>query len=254
MKKLILLFMLLFGTLSFATKKLYVGTNAEYKPYEYIENGKIVGFDAELMEAICKKLGYEVVWNNIAFDGLIPALQTNKLDAIIAGMKQTPERQKAVTFSMPYLLVASDEHFILVNKDSKLTSKDELKGLKIGTQLGSVQEEFAKKMTDIDKVILYNSWTGALMDVENNKIDAVILSDTSATEYLKTMKDLKKLDTIKDEKPGASIAFKKGNIELAEASNKAIMELVDEGTYLKILQKYFPEKVDKFLQLYPNQK
>lgn len=254
MKKIILILMFLFGTLSFASKKLYVGTNAEYKPYEYIENGKIVGFDAELMEAICKKLDYEVVWSNIAFDGLIPALQMNKIDAIIAGMKQTPERKKAVTFSMPYLLIASDEHFILVNKNSKLTSKEQLKGLKIGTQLGTVQEEFAKKMTDADKVVLYNSWTGALMDVENNKIDAVILSDTSATEYLKTMKNLKKLDTVKDETPGSSIAFKKGNTQLAEETNKAIMELVEEGTYLKILQKYFPEKVEKFLKLYPNQK
>ena len=116
MKKVILFLMLILSSLSFAAKKLYVGTNAEFAPYEYLENGKMVGFDIELMDAIGEELGYEIVWSNMSFDGLLPALQMKKIDAVIAGMSQTPERQKAVTFSMPYLLFSSDEHYVIVNE------------------------------------------------------------------------------------------------------------------------------------------
>lgn len=96
MKKLVLIFTLLLSTLSFAAKKLYVGTNAEFKPYEYLEDGKMVGFDIGVMDELGKKLGYEIEWVNMSFDGLLPALQMKKIDAVIAGMSQTPERQKAV--------------------------------------------------------------------------------------------------------------------------------------------------------------
>lgn len=79
MKKVILFLMLILSSLSFAAKKLYVGTNAEFAPYEYLENGKMVGFDIELMDAIGEELGYEIVWSNMSFDGLLPALQMKKL-------------------------------------------------------------------------------------------------------------------------------------------------------------------------------
>ena len=86
MKKLfcavMLLLMGIVGSVSFAkeNKTLYVGTNAEFQPFEYLENGKIVGFDVELMEEIAKLIGKDIEWKNIAFDGLLPALQAKKLD------------------------------------------------------------------------------------------------------------------------------------------------------------------------------
>ncbi|WP_300342957.1 transporter substrate-binding domain-containing protein [Fusobacterium sp.] len=251
MKKLILSLMVLLSSLSFSAKKFYVGTNAEFMPYEYLENGKIVGFDVELMEAIGKELDYEIVWSNLGFDGLLPALQMKKIDAVIAGMGQTPERQKAVTFSMPYMLVSSDEHYVIVNENSSLTHKEELKGKKVGVQIGTVQEEFTKKIGGIPQ--LYNSWTGALMDLQNNKIDAVIIADVSGNEYLKVMKKIKKIDVVIDDHPGASIALRKGETELAEKINQAILTLDANGTYLKLLEKYFPEKVEKYHQLKNNQ-
>lgn len=243
MKKIILFLLLILSTLSFSSKKLYVGTNAEFKPYEYLENGKIVGFDIDLMEAIGKKLGYEIVWHNMSFDGLLPALQLNKLDAVIAGMGQTPERQKAVTFSMPYLFIEGG-HYVLVAENSPLTKKEELKGKHVGVQIGTVQEEFTINIGGIPK--LYDSWTGALMDLKNGKVDAVIIADISAEEYLKNLDGIKKIDIIFDTKPGASIAFRKGNTEMADKFNKALIELDKEGKYLEILKKYFPDKLDNY--------
>lgn len=250
MKKVFLLLMLVLSSLSFSAKKLYVGTNAEFMPYEYLENGKIVGFDIELMDAIGKELGYEIVWSNMGFDGLLPALQMKKIDAVIAGMSQTPERQKAVTFSMPYMLVSSDEHFIIVNENSPLVKKEELKDKKVGVQIGTIQEEFAKELGATPQ--LYNSWTGALMDLQNNKIDAVIIADVTGEEYLKSMSGLKKVDVVIDTQPGASIALRKGETKLAEQINQAILKLDNDGTYLQILQKYFPDKVEKYKSLKEN--
>lgn len=250
MKKVILLLMLVLSSLSFSAKKLYVGTNAEFMPYEYLENGKMVGFDIDLMEAIGKELGYEIVWSNMGFDGLLPALQMKKIDAVIAGMSQTPERQKAVTFSMPYMLVSSDEHFVIVNENSPLVKKEELKGKKVGVQIGTIQEEFAKELGATPQ--LYNSWTGALMDLQNNKIDAVIIADVTGEEYLKSMSGLKKVDVVIDTQPGASIALRKGETKLAEQINQAILKLDNDGTYFQILQKYFPDKVEKYKSLKEN--
>lgn len=246
MKKVILFLMLILSSLSFAAKKLYVGTNAEFAPYEYLENGKMVGFDIELMDAIGEELGYEIVWNNMSFDGLLPALQMKKIDAVIAGMSQTPERQKAVTFSMPYLLFSSDEHYVIVNEESSYVKKEELNGKKIGVQIGTMQEEFAKDLGGLPQ--LYNSWTGALMDLQQNKIDAVIIADVSGEEYLKTMKGIKKIDVVEENFPGASIALRKGETELAEQINQAILKLDSNGVYIEILKKYFPDKINKYYE------
>ena len=96
------------------------------------------------MEAIGEKLGYEIVWHNMSFDGLLPALQMKKIDAVIAGMGQTPERQKAVTFSMPYLLFSSNEHYVIVNEESNYVKKEELMVKKLEYKLELCKKNLLK--------------------------------------------------------------------------------------------------------------
>ena len=247
MKKLIILFMMILSTLSFAAKKLYVGTNAEFKPYEYLEGDKITGFDIDFMDAIGKEIGYEVHWVNMGFDGLLPALQMKKVDAVIAGMSQTPERQKAVDFSMPYMFTKS-EHYVIVNENSTIVKKEELKDKKVGVQIGTIQEEFTIALGGIPQI--YNAWTGALMDLQQDKISAVIIADVSGNAYLENMKGLKKVDIVVDSQPGASIAFRKGETDLVKAVNEAILKLRDDGTYLQLLEKYFPERAEEFKEAF----
>ena len=247
MKKLIILFMMILSTLSFTAKKLYVGTNAEFKPYEYLEGDKITGFDIDFMDAIGKEIGYEVHWVNMGFDGLLPALQMKKVDAVIAGMSQTPERQKAVDFSMPYMFTKS-EHYVIVNENSPIIKKEELKDKKVGVQIGTIQEEFTITLGGIPQI--YNAWTGALMDLQQDKISAVIIADVSGNAYLENMKGLKKVDIVIDSQPGASIAFRKGETDLVKAVNEAILKLRDDGTYLQLLEKYFPERAEEFKETF----
>ena len=115
--------------------KVYVvGTNAEYPPFEYMEDGKIVGLDAEIIEEISKRIGMEYKWSNMNFDGLIPALQTKKVDVVIAGMSATPEREKAVSFSIPYLVSNAT---IITNKSNPIKDMNDLSGKSYGVELGT---------------------------------------------------------------------------------------------------------------------
>lgn len=236
MKKLFkLIVFLLLGTIIFAKEPLYVGTNAEFVPFEYIENGEIVGFDIELIKEVGKKIDRNIVIKNIAFDGLLPALQTNKIDAIIAGMTITKEREKFVDFSDNYFV--ANQVIIVSEKDKSTKSLGSLKDKKVGVVLGYTGDLIISKDKEIKK-IQYNSAPTAIMALNSGKIDAVILDSAPAENYIENNKGLKIVTMdIKDEK--YAIAIKKSQKELVENINKALNELKNDGTYNKLINKYF---------------
>ena len=222
------------------SKVLYVGTNAEYKPYEYLENGKIVGFDIELMEALGESLGYEVQWNNMSFDGLLPALQSGKVDVVIAGMSPTEERKKAVDFTDIYYSTAQA---LLVNKEvnGELKSAEELSGKVVGVQLGTIQEKIAMDL-GAGEVKSYNSFTGAILDLNEDKIDAVIVGDAVAKPYLDNNPKLVKATIVEGTDDGSAIAMKKGSEGMIAKLNTEIVNLKESGKYQELVEKYFGEK------------
>ena len=222
------------------SKVLYVGTNAEYKPYEYLEDGKIVGFDIELMEEIAKSMVYEIEWKNMSFDGLLPALQSGKVDMVIAGMSPTEERKKAVDFTDIYYSTAQA---LLVNKEinGDLKSADELSGKVVGVQLGTIQEKIAMDLGS-EEVKSYNSFTGAILDLNEDKIDAVIVGDAVAKPYLDNNPKLIKAATIDDTDDGSAIAMKKGSEDMIGKLNSEIVKLKENGKYQELVEKYFSEQ------------
>lgn len=239
MKKLVLLFMTFLSLVSFGkVEKLYVGTNAEFYPFEYLEDGKIVGFDAELIEAIGKKLNKEIVWKNMAFDGLLPALQSKKIDVIIAGMTATPERKKFVNFSDPYFV---SNQMIIVNTDDKkskdITSYETLPNHSVGVVLGYTGDVAVSKLENVD-VQRFNGASEAIMSLKAKKVQAVVIDSEPAKNYVKNNKGLKLISTdiAKEE---YSIAVSKENKKLAEDINLAYKELVNDGTFEKLITKYF---------------
>ena len=134
MKKVLLAVLLAGVTLSAtAAQTIRFATEASYPPFESIDaNNKIVGFDVDLANALCKEIDATCTFSNQAFDSLIPSLKFRRIDAVMAGMDITPEREKQVLFSTPYY----DNSALFIGQKGKFTSVDQLKGKKVGVQNG----------------------------------------------------------------------------------------------------------------------
>lgn len=234
----ILMLVFIISKAGFAAEKLYVGTNAEFQPFEYLENGKIVGFDVDLIEEIAKSMGKEIQWKNIAFDGLLPALQAKKLDIIIAGMTATKEREKFVNFSQTYY--EANQMMIIHKENPTVNSFDNLKGHDVGVVLGYTGDIVVSELDGV-KIHRYNAASEAIMALKAQKIEVVVLDSEPAKNYAKQNSDLALIDTdVAKEK--YAIAVRKNDKELVEAIDKALNELKANGTYDKLIKKYFLEK------------
>lgn len=213
--------------------KLVMVTNAEFPPYEFHENNEIVGIDADIAKAIADKLGMELEIQDMAFDSLIPAIQSGKADFAAAGMTIDEDRLKNVDFTETY---AEAAQVIIVKSDSELGSPDDLTGKKIGVQTGTTGDIFAEDIEDAD-VQRFNKGMEAVMALTQGKIDAVIIDREPAKVFVKENEGLIILDEAFTEEEYA-IAIKKGNTELLEKMNGAIKELKESGELQKIIDKY----------------
>ena len=220
--------------------KLTMGTNAEFPPYEFYDNGAVTGIDAEVAAAIAQKLGLELVIEDMDFDSLIPAVSTGKIDVVLAGMTVTEDRQKSVNFSTSY---AQGKQVIVVKEDSPITGVDDLFGdahYTIGVQLATTGDLYTtwdiedEGLGTIDR---YNKYSDVIMALVNGKIDCVVMDNEPAKVYVSKNPGLKILETeyiVED----YAIALNKNNSALYEQVNKALEELISDGTINTILAKY----------------
>lgn len=216
-------------------KKLYVGTNAEFEPFEYREGGNIVGFDIELIGEISKLINKDIEVEDMAFDGLLPALQTKKIDLIIAGMTATEERKKFVNFSESYY---KSQQAIVVNKDEKgINNFDNLIGKEVGVVLGYTGDIIVSEMANV-KVQRYNATSEAIMALKSKKVQAVVLDYEPAKNYSAQNQELKLIETDSQSEEYA-IAIRKEDTQLLNDINKALATLKENGTYDALLNKYF---------------
>lgn len=217
---------------------LIMGTNAEFPPYEFYEGKKIVGIDAEFAEAIADKLGMEFKIEDMAFESIIPAVESGKVDLGAAGMTVTEVRQKQVDFSDTYY---TGRQVIIVSEENKeITGPDQLEGKKIGVMLGFTGDIYATEQFGDKNIQRFSKGSEAVQALLQGKIDAVINDDQPAQTYVKQNKGLKILET-KYAEDNYAMCFKKGNKELVEKVNKAIKDLKEDGTFDKIVKKYIKE-------------
>ena len=219
---------------------LVVGTAADFAPLEFIdENGNFAGFDIDLMNAIAEKIGYKVKWENADFAGLVASLQTGKYDAVISGMTITASRQEEVDFSRPYF--RSDQAVVVQESNTSILSRQDLADKRIGVQLGTTGELLARQLvSDKGSVYTYDSPDQAFLDLNTGRLDAVV-NDLPVSGYFLVRNQnlpLKIAFTIETEEY-YGVAMKKGNTELAEKINNALVELKQEGKYAQIYQKWF---------------
>ena len=217
------------------TKTLTMVTNAEFPPYEYKEGDEVIGIDAEVAKAIADKLGMKLEIVDTKFDSIIPGVQSGKYDMGMAGLTVTPEREQNVAFSDSY---ATGIQSIIVKEGSDIKSVDDLSSsTKIGVQLGTTGDIYAKDDFGADAVAEMDKGADAVQALLAGKIDCVIIDNEPAKAFVKANEGLKILDTAYAQEDYA-ICFAKDNIELKDKVNAALKELIADGTVQKIVDKY----------------
>ena len=227
-----------------ASGKLTMATEATFPPYEYYDGDAIVGIDVEVAQAIAAKLGMELEVTDIAFDSIIPGIQTGKYDMGMAGMTVTDERKEQVNFSDSY---ATGVQVVIVKDDSAITSVDDLfadgADTVVGTQAGTTG--FIYATSDIEDAGLgtvksFGKTTDAVEALKNGQVDCVILDNEPAKALVAANEGLHILDTeyaVED----YAIAIAKENTDLLDKINTALAELKDDGTLQSIVDKYIGE-------------
>ena len=213
---------------------LVVGTNATFKPFEYKDGDKVVGFDVDLAEEIAKSLGAELKIEDMSFDGLLPALESGQIDLAVAGMSVTEDRAKNAFFSDSYY-VASQQ--IVLRSDSSIRNKYELANKTIGVQLGTTGDLMARQIKGA-KVVQFPAAPNVLQELTTGRIDAAILDNAPAAQYVAAFSNLKILD-LPLSRESYAIAIKKGNQKLLDQVNQVISEMKEDGRMRKILMKHF---------------
>jgi arginine/lysine/histidine transporter system substrate-binding protein len=221
-----------------------MGTSADYAPFEYIDTAKgneIVGFDVDLAKMITKELGYEFEIVDMDFTGLIPALQSGKVDFVLAGMTPTKDRKKNVDFSDVYYV---SRNMIVSKKGSGIKKVEDLKGKTVGVQTGSIQEGEAKKIAKtVDmKIESRNRIPELIQEIQAGRFDAAIIEDTVAKGYLQTSNGKLEGYTIptNEQEAGSAIAFPKGS-KLRDEFNKVLREKIKNGEVDKLIKKWFDQ-------------
>ena len=242
MKYVICLFTLLTACVS-TPKSYLVGTDAEFPPFGYYENGVLTGYDIEFFEALAKEEGIEFKWVPMDFKGIIPALESKKIDIIIASMEKTEDRAKSVLFTDAYGAEDKNHQLVGLKTAADLTagSLEEVKekGKKVGVVLGHRADSIASKVEGLE-VLSFDNISAAFMALQGQKIDYVFADYDIAMGFAKENKDLK-VSPVLGTESAMCMAVRLGNQELADKLNKGIATLKANGTYEALFNKYLTE-------------
>ena len=214
--------------------KLTMATNAAFPPYEMTTDaGEFEGIDIDTAKAIADKLGLELQIDDMDFDAALLSVQQGKADIAMAGVTVTDERKAVMDFSDSY---ATGIQSIIVPNDSDIASPDDLAGKKIGTQRGTTGYIYCSDDFGDDAVVAYDNGLTAVQALNNGQVDAVVIDNAPAKEYVAANPGLKVLDTSYAEEDYA-IGMAKGS-SLEDVVNAALEELKADGTLQSIVDKY----------------
>ena len=238
MKKVILfIFIILFFSACTRDKnELIMVTEAGFAPYEYYENGEIVGFDIDIAREIANELGKKLVIKDIDFHSIINEVKTGKADFGAAGISYSDERAKEVDFSINY---AVSKQVVIVNDNSNIKI-DDLENKKIAVQLGSIADTYVTEKYKNAEIVRQKKYLAAIEDLKTKKVDCVVMDELPANEILNSNSGLKILEgSLTNDSYGMIV--KKGNKELLDAINKVLNKLKNDGT----IDKYIINHIEK---------
>ncbi len=245
-----------FATILFSTNlaiagdwsKIRVGTEGAYPPFNYVDSdGELKGFDVEIAKALCEKMQTECTFTAQDWDGIIPALLANKFDIIIASMSITEERMKKVDFTNKYY--ATPAQFI-APKDTKITETgpEDLAGLTIGAQSSTTYAGYLQDNYTDSEVRLYATQDEANADLASGRLDAVMADSVVLWDWSENTEEGKCCALLgefysEEWSVGVGMAVRKEDPDLTEKVNAALAEILADGTYQAINDKYFPFSV-----------
>lgn len=238
MKKVILfIFIILFFSACTRDKnELIMVTEAGFAPYEYYENGEIVGVDIDIAREIANELGKKLVIKDIDFHSIINEVKTGKADFGAAGISYSDERAKEVDFSINY---AVSKQVVIVNDNSNIKI-DDLENKKIAVQLGSIADTYVTEKYKNAEIVRQKKYLAAIEDLKTKKVDCVVMDELPANEILNSNSGLKILEGFLTNDSYGMIV-KKGNKELLDAINKVLNKLKNDGT----IDKYIINHIEK---------
>jgi polar amino acid transport system substrate-binding protein len=217
---------------------IVIASEGKFAPFNFVDNGKLTGFEIDVANAVAARLGLKVEWKTMGFDGLLVGLQQDRWDMVIASHGVTEERARAVTFADPHYCTGG----VIISKDGAIRTARDLAGKVVGVQTGTTYYDNAKKLPvkDVRNFPQDNSARAAL---ETGHVDAWVtdkfvgkasLAATPATS-------LKMGDFLFTEKIAAAVS--KGNTGLVTEVDKALAAIMADGTYAAISKKWFNEDI-----------
>ena len=200
---------------------LIMVTEAGFAPYEYYDDGEIVGVDIDIAREIAKEMGKELVVKDVAFDSIINEVKTGKADFGAAGISYTDERAKQVDFSINY---STSNQVVVVKNGSNIRD-----GKKIAVQLGSVADTYVTSNFKNSEIVREKKYLAAIQDLKDGKADAVVMDELPAKEMVKNNNDIMILSgNLASDSYGMIV--KKGNKKLLNAINKVLNRLKEDGS------------------------
>lgn len=218
---------------------LIAGTEGSYPPFNFFKGSILTGFEIDLTEALAKRLGVALEWRALGFDSLLPALNQDRFDLAVASFGITPERQKAVDFSDPYYCSGGQ----IVAKPGGPRTAADLAGKVVAVQIGTTYAAAVKKVSAIGEMKTFPRDTDAQQNLTSGRVDAWVTDLFVIADLLSKNPDLplQRGELLFIER--IAFAVKKGNRELRAATNKALADVLADGTYKAISEKYFKEDI-----------
>lgn len=204
---------------------LIMVTEAGFAPYEYYDNGEVVGVDVDIAKEIAKEMGKKLVVKDVAFDSIINEVKTGKADFGAAGISYTDERAKQVDFSINY---STSNQVVVVKSSSDIKDVNNIDGKRIAVQLGSVADTYVTSNFKNSEIVREKKYLAAIEDLKSGKADCVVMDELPAKEMVKNNNDIMILSgNLASDSYG--MVVKKGNKKLLNAINKVLNKLKEDG-------------------------
>lgn len=231
-------------------KKIVIGFDNTFVPMGFQDkSGKNVGFDIDLANSVFEKYGIKVEWQAINWDLKESELKNGNIDLIWNGYSKTKERESVVQFTKQYMI---NEQVVVVKKSKKIKNISELKDKILGAQNGSSgydtfneKPEVLKNIVKSNDATQYESFNEALIDLENDRIDALLIDKVYANYYLKQQNKLQYFDILNAgfDSEAFAVGARKADVTLVNKVNEAFSKLYEEGKFQEISNKWFGEDV-----------